>query len=42
MNMKLKSDKVAVIGAGPMGLAIAYELTLKGYKPEIFEADKIS
>ena len=39
MNMKFKSDKVAVIGAGPMGLAVAYELTLKGYKPEIFEAD---
>ena len=37
--MRVKSDKVAVIGAGPMGLAVAYELILKGYKPEIFEAD---
>ena len=37
--MSLKSDKVAVVGAGPMGLAVAYELILKGYKPEIFEAD---
>ncbi len=37
--MSFKSDKVAVIGAGPMGLAVAYELILKGYKPEIFEAD---
>ena len=37
--MRGKSEKVAVVGAGPMGLAIAYELILKGYKPEIFEAD---
>ena len=37
--MKVKSDKIAVIGAGPMGLAVAYELILKGYMPEIFEAD---
>ena len=34
-----KSSKIAVIGGGPMGLAVAYELTLQGYKPVIFEAD---
>ena len=37
--MSFKSDKIAIIGGGPMGLAVAYELILKGYKPEIFEAD---
>ena len=34
-----KSSKIAVIGGGPMGLAVAYELTLQGYKPVIFESD---
>jgi protoporphyrinogen oxidase len=33
------SKKIAVIGAGPMGLAVAYELVKKGYTPIIFEAD---
>ena len=31
--------RVAVLGAGPMGLAVAYELTRHGYQPVIFEAD---
>lgn len=30
---------IAVIGGGPMGLAVAYELCLQGCKPVIFEAD---
>ena len=29
---------VAVIGAGPMGLAVGYELVKRGYKPVLFEA----
>lgn len=33
-----KTDKVAVIGAGPAGLAGAYYLALKGYRVTIFEA----
>ncbi len=33
-----KDKKVAVIGAGPAGLAGAYFLALKGYKVTIFEA----
>jgi protoporphyrinogen oxidase len=34
------SDKrVAVLGAGPMGLAVAYQLILDGGKPVVFEAD---
>jgi len=34
-----KKDKhIAVIGAGPAGLACAYELTLRGYEVTIFEA----
>ena len=31
--------KIAVIGAGPMGLAVAYQLALDGFQPEVFEAD---
>jgi heterodisulfide reductase subunit A-like polyferredoxin len=30
--------KVAVVGAGPAGLTVAYDLALKGYKPTVFEA----
>lgn len=30
---------IAVLGAGPMGLAVAYQLVLDGFKPVIFEAD---
>jgi NADH-quinone oxidoreductase subunit F len=31
-------EKVAVVGAGPAGLACAYFLALKGYKPTVFES----
>lgn len=31
--------KIAVLGAGPMGLAVAYQLALDGYSPVIYEAD---
>ena len=30
---------IAVLGAGPMGLAVAYQLVKDGYEPIIFEAD---
>lgn len=30
---------IAVLGAGPMGLAVAYQLVKDGYHPVIFEAD---
>ncbi|QNI52783.1 flavin containing amine oxidoreductase family protein [Synechococcus sp. BIOS-E4-1] len=30
---------IAVIGGGPMGLAVAYELCLQGHAPVLFEAD---
>jgi protoporphyrinogen oxidase len=32
-------QRIAVIGAGPMGLAIAYQLCLDGHQPVVFEAD---
>jgi len=32
-------DRVAVLGAGPMGLAVAYQLALDGHQPVVFEAD---
>jgi len=31
--------KVAVLGAGPMGLAVAYQLARDGHHPIVFEAD---
>lgn len=31
--------RIAVLGAGPMGLAVAYQLAKDGYKPVVFEAD---
>jgi protoporphyrinogen oxidase len=31
--------KIAILGAGPMGLAVAYQMILDGYQPVIFEAD---
>lgn len=37
--MEEKQKSIAVLGAGPMGLAVAYQLVLDGYKPVIFEAD---
>lgn len=33
------NKRVAVLGAGPMGLAVAYELALQGFQPTVFEAD---
>ena len=37
--MRKDQQKIAIIGGGPMGLAVAYELSLKGFKPIIYEAD---
>lgn len=35
----MSSDRIAVLGAGPMGLGVAYQLVRDGRKPVIFEAD---
>lgn len=35
----MKNKRIAVIGAGPMGLSVAYELIKNGYKPIVFESD---
>ena len=35
-----EAPKVAVVGAGPAGLAAAHYLSLAGYKPTLFEAEK--
>lgn len=32
-------QRVAVLGAGPMGLAVAYQLARDGHQPIVFEAD---
>jgi protoporphyrinogen oxidase len=34
-----KSQRIAVLGAGPMGLGVAYQLALDGHQPVVFEAD---
>ncbi|MDX2347066.1 MAG: NAD(P)/FAD-dependent oxidoreductase [Legionella sp.] len=34
-----KQQRIAVLGAGPMGLAVAYQLALDGHQPIVFEAD---
>ena len=39
-NPKSKDMKVAVLGAGPAGVACAYHLLLKGYNVDVFEAEK--
>ena len=35
----LPKNSIAVIGGGPMGLAVAYELTRLGHRPVLLEAD---
>ena len=32
-------QRIAVLGAGPMGLAVAYQLAKDGHEPVVFEAD---
>ncbi|MFM7633451.1 MAG: NAD(P)/FAD-dependent oxidoreductase, partial [Betaproteobacteria bacterium] len=36
---KLSRQRIAVLGAGPMGLAVAYQLARDGHHPVVFEAD---
>jgi protoporphyrinogen oxidase len=35
----MAGQRIAVLGAGPMGLAVAYQLVRDGHHPVIFEAD---
>ena len=35
----LNDNRVAVLGAGPMGLAVAWQLVQQGFQPVVFEAD---
>lgn len=35
----MSKQRIAVLGAGPMGLAVAYQLARDGHEPVIFEAD---
>jgi protoporphyrinogen oxidase len=35
----MAGQRIAVLGAGPMGLAVAYQLVKDGHQPVIFEAD---
>jgi heterodisulfide reductase subunit A-like polyferredoxin len=36
--VEARPEKIAIIGSGPAGLACAYHLARKGYRPTIFEA----
>ncbi len=36
---KSTGQRIAVLGAGPMGLAVAYQLARDGHRPVVFEAD---
>jgi heterodisulfide reductase subunit A-like polyferredoxin len=36
--VEARPEKIALIGSGPAGLACAYHLALRGYRPTIFEA----
>jgi NADH-quinone oxidoreductase subunit F len=40
--LKAHKEKVAIVGAGPAGLACAFYLTRLGYKPVVFEALKVA
>lgn len=35
----MSKQRIAVLGAGPMGLAVAYQLARDGHEPVLFEAD---
>ncbi len=35
----MTSQRIAILGAGPMGLAVAYQLARDGHQPVVFEAD---
>lgn len=37
--MTQANQRIAVLGAGPMGLAVAYQLARDGHRPVVFEAD---
>ena len=37
--MQIDKKRIAVLGAGPMGLAVAYQLARDGHEPVVFEAD---
>jgi NADH-quinone oxidoreductase subunit F len=38
----MKKEKVAIVGAGPAGLAAAYELAREGYRVTVFEASHVA
>lgn len=35
-------EKIAIVGAGPAGLAAAHDLALMGFRPVIFESERVS
>ena len=35
----MRGQRIAILGAGPMGLAVAYQLARDGHQPIVFEAD---
>jgi len=41
MDRLVKKQRIAVIGAGPMGLAVAWQLLKNGHAVTVFEADSV-
>jgi len=39
--IKIRREKVAIVGSGPAGLAAAWELARRGYRPTIFESHAV-
>jgi NADPH-dependent glutamate synthase beta subunit-like oxidoreductase len=41
-GVRYPEDRIAIIGAGPAGLAAAHDLALRGYPVTIFEAQPVA
>lgn len=39
---KAEGQKIAIIGSGPAGLSAAHDLALMGFKPTVFELEKVT
>ncbi len=41
-RLQAHDDKLAIVGAGPAGLACAHDLAVMGYRPTVFEASAVA
>ncbi len=40
-KIKVKDEKVAIIGSGPAGLTVAHDLAMQGYRVTVFERESV-